>query len=430
MIRSLGKLDNPASALAEAKDGAVSFSFEHTQYYLDDEPTLLLHAITWQHLSHQFIAITTDEDDFDDALERAIDDQDARAAARVLDVIDITMPLPLETVTIAKPWGAEIWYTGIEKRGVCTVQHTPLPWLIDAMGASSLGEARAPLLLKILDPLPDAVYGDLYFEMHDKKTEVYVVTNIDKNAWPEGTGAIRFGFDVGDDRAAFEAAYLATAEEYQSVRRQIDKHFDDAREAAGIALAEVVLPAQVEAWKANVPSALDEREQALREKLDGFSVLQPIGVGDVVQVPPFTPHSLQHGVRVVEFQTPHYERYILSFAQKVLTQDHWDTREALARVNWDASFEPDIQMVDESADCLVERVADFEDFEVLRVRLQADAQFELALPTYAIVMTVSGGCEVSAIMLEAEQACLLPASLGNATLYAALPSLVLIARPR
>ena len=35
-------------------------------------------------------------------------------------------------------------------------------------------------------------------------------------------------------------------------------------------------------------------------------------VGDVVTIPPGTPHSLLRGVTVVEFQTPVFERRILA----------------------------------------------------------------------------------------------------------------------
>src|SRR5690625_7657891 len=42
-------------------------------------------------------------------------------------------------------------------------------------------------------PLPVEVVGDLYFELHEEKREVYVVTSIDPQAWPEGIGAIRYG---------------------------------------------------------------------------------------------------------------------------------------------------------------------------------------------------------------------------------------------
>jgi hypothetical protein len=36
------------------------------------------------------------------------------------------------------------------------------------------------ILLKTLNPVADDVIGDLYYEMHEEKWEVYVVTEIDK----------------------------------------------------------------------------------------------------------------------------------------------------------------------------------------------------------------------------------------------------------
>ncbi|MDK1022726.1 MAG: hypothetical protein QGD92_00670 [Gammaproteobacteria bacterium] len=68
----------------------------------------------------------------------------------------VTGPLTLETVVIPKPWGREIWYTGSEARGVSTIQGLPLPWVTSLYKSRLVGEADAdPVLLKILDPLPD-----------------------------------------------------------------------------------------------------------------------------------------------------------------------------------------------------------------------------------------------------------------------------------
>jgi hypothetical protein len=49
------------------------------------------------------------------------------------------------------------------------------------------------ILLKTLNPVSEDVIGDLYYEMHEKKWEVYVVTEIDQTAWPSGTGIIKAG---------------------------------------------------------------------------------------------------------------------------------------------------------------------------------------------------------------------------------------------
>ena len=50
------------------------------------------------------------------------------------------------------------------------------------------GIAAPVILLKVLDPHPEPVRGDLYFEVHEHKREVYVVTAVDRNAWPGRPG--------------------------------------------------------------------------------------------------------------------------------------------------------------------------------------------------------------------------------------------------
>jgi hypothetical protein len=128
-------------------------------------------------------------------------------------------------------------------------------------------------------------------------------------------------------------------------------------------------------------------------------------VGDVVVEPAWLPHSLQHGVRVVEFQTPTYERRILSFAQRVVTQDHWDTAAAVPRIRLDAPPPPDFVAVGEGA----ERIVDFADFRVWRVRIPAAGSFALPrrLP-YALCMTIQGNVELATLQLGPEQAALIP----------------------
>jgi len=92
---------------------------------------------------------------------------------------ELGQPLRLRPLFIPKPWGREIWYTGIEQRGVAAVsdgeRETLLPWLLAIAPARFCHSLQRQLiLLKILDPLPDAVFGDLYFELHREKREVYV----------------------------------------------------------------------------------------------------------------------------------------------------------------------------------------------------------------------------------------------------------------
>ena len=330
-------------------------------------------------------------------------------------------PLALEPLSVPKPWGQEIWYTGIEERGVCHFAddggRTPIPWLQAAVPDATLGSpGTPPVLLKILDPSADPVTGDLYFELHHQKREVYVVTHVDRQAWPDGVGAIRYGFDpdrvaqAGNDEA-FRAQYLSAVRAYERVRRQID-----------------ALPPGAE-----TPAGMAAQERQLRSDMDAYTAMRPLEVGDVVRVPLLLPHSLQHGVRTVEFQTPVYERQILSFAQKVLTQDHWDTAEAVQRMTLLAPPPEPFEPVVDRPGVRVERIVDFEDFEVTRATLAGSASWvPPGSDSYALVMVVSGVLSLPPIALGSEQAALLPAGSGIALSPAdsGTETVVLVASPR
>lgn len=284
-------------------------------------------------------------------------------------------------VSIAKPWGREIWYSAIEVRGESRVvaggREIPLSTYLAEIGLP------APLiLLKVLDPYPEPVRGDLYFEVHREKREVYIVTALDSAAWPEGRGRMRFGMNqevrrrFADDRE-FRAAYLQAVRGYERLRRRID---------AG----------------EQIP---DEDESRGRAAMDAFTGLATVEVGDVVVVPTWTPHALQHGVRVAEFQTPAYERYIISFAQKVVTQDGWDSEHAIRRLCLEPPRPPDFRTVREG----VESIASFDDFGVWRATVEPARPVPLpeAAP-YALCMAVDGSIEVGSLVLGPEQACLVP----------------------
>lgn len=307
-------------------------------------------------------------------------------------------PLPLVVTAIAKPWGRELWYTGVEARGVCRFgddrASAPIPWLQAVLPNDAAGTPGRPLvLLKVLDPSPDEVIGDLYFELHAEKREVYVVTHVDSRAWPDGTGYIRYGFcperiAAAGSEAAFRQAYRNAVAAYEAVRRRIDGVTDPN----------------------TVPSHLREEELRLREAMDAFTYRRPLRVGDVVVVPLNMPHSLQHGVRTIEFQTPVYERKILSFAQRVLTQDHWDTEEAVAVMRLQPPEPAPFERLPAGAGVCCERIVDFEDFEVRRVRIAPGAACRLECDdSYSLVMGVEGRFAVSGVSIGPEQALLLPA---------------------
>jgi hypothetical protein len=406
--------------------------FELTQYWRDQPDTAALVALYGLERVGTAIVITAavvETMTFEEHIwpefqrirpepEHVIPTLEAVLARLGIPCFRLDRAVPLQPVAIPKPWGQEIWYTGIERRGVAgagTAAGTvPLPWLLAIAPSRLLGAGREPILLKILDPLPEPVYGDLYFEMHQQKQEVYVVTAIDANAWPAGEGAIRFGFDTGlragyaDDRA-FLADYLAAVRAYRAERRDIDRQLDARRAAAGIALDAPLQAATLRDWLADLPAATQVRERELRAAMERFTGMRPLQLGDVVKVPCLVPHSLQHGVRTVEFQTPVYERLILSFAQKVLTQADWDTEAAATLLHMDPPPPEPLATTASGAGWVEERIVEFDDFEVVRITLQAGATRLLSNPgSYALLMAVGSGLWLADTPLAGDAAVLLP----------------------
>ncbi|MEZ5435876.1 MAG: hypothetical protein R3E67_04785 [Pseudomonadales bacterium] len=49
-------------------------------------------------------------------------------------------------------------------------------------------------MLKILDPLPEEVFGDLYFELHEKNAKCILSLMWIGQRGPDSVGAIRYGF--------------------------------------------------------------------------------------------------------------------------------------------------------------------------------------------------------------------------------------------
>lgn len=196
---------------------------------------------------------------------------------------------PLEPVTVRKPWGREVWYSGIEERGESHVRHhgerIPLGRYL-----AMLGRAQPVTLLKTLHP--DA--GNLYVEVHERKHEVYIVDTVDAVRWPEA-GQMLLGANVE-------------------------------RSGLGAAKFRELLLAKARAAEASC-------------RVDGVAALMQavsLEVGDAVAIAPRVPHSLLRGVSVVEFQTPVFERKILAASQRVATQAGWDSAEAVDLIDLEA----------------------------------------------------------------------------------------------
>jgi hypothetical protein len=167
-------------------------------------------------------------------------------------------------------------------------------------------------------------------------------------------------------------------------------------------------------------------ELEARSAYEAFTDVRALQPSDVVVVPTWTPHSLQHGVRVVEFQSPTYERYIIAFAQKVLTQNHWDSEYAIANMSLDTPAEPVFEPLGER----FERIARFDQFNVCRGIATNDAS---RLPTnlpYALIVALDEPLLVRGLVLEAEQAAFVSHSaLPSTTLRSKTQSRYLAAAP-
>ncbi|MEP5567303.1 MAG: hypothetical protein ABJN62_05665 [Halioglobus sp.] len=377
-------------------DGAVLLvDFTLPQWWLENEPPVSLVAIYAKEAGRALYAVTDQAMSIDEFADYACFGD--WASSRELAVFAPGRATGLQLTRIPKPWGQEIWFTGVEARGVCCFSDgrfaSPIPWVQAAAPDAGQGVPGAPLvLLKILDPAPQEVVGDLYFELHEEKREVYVVTHVDATAWPEGRGGIRFGFDAerlesSASHDAFRAEYLQAVRSYEQVRRQIDG-LPDGKSA---------------------PQPLLDEERSKRELMNDFTHTRSLEVGDVVVVPLLMPHSLQHGVRTIEFQTPVYERQILSFGQKVLTQDHWDTAAAVQQMRLTPPPEAPFEILSSKDDVIVERIVDFPDFEVRRVTIAAGAAMSHSVRgSYQLLMLIEGELELDGLLLSAESAAFLP----------------------
>jgi hypothetical protein len=403
-------------------DRMLLVDFSLNAYWLENSPQILLTAIYLQCGAKTIISVTDADLNLPEETSLSVVGRYKLWAEKIgFAQYNCGGVSGLSPLCIPKPWGQEIWYSGVETRGVCSFSsgggETPIPWLQAVVPDSALGSSgEALVLLKILDPSPEPVIGDLYFELHEEKQEVYVVTHIDEAAWPDGTGYIRMGFDASKvaafegDEEKFRNAYLQAVEAYEVVRREIDELGPD-NDASQALLAE---------------------ELRLRNAMDGFSHLQSLSLGDVVKVPLLTPHSLQHGVRTVEFQTPVYERKILSFAQKVLTQDHWDTREAVRQMRLEQVERIPFDVLSQRKGVLVERIVDFNDFEVHRVSLHPDTFFSVeSLMHYGLIIVVEGSLSVDGMVFGSEQALILPRDWGGKLIPAqpTSPLVFLLAMP-
>ena len=276
-------------------------------------------------------------------------------------------PVALRPVTVAKPWGQEVWYSGSEARGesgVCT----PEGVVRLAQYLAERGRTRPVILLKALRPTA----GNLYLEVHETKSEVYVVDRID------GVGRMLLG-----------------------PRRSVLARMGEARFRAAVRQA----AAEAESGEADIDTV-----QSFMNPVD----LRP---GDAVTIPLRVPHSLLRGVHVIEFQTPVFERKILAASQPVVTQQGWDVDTAVAAM--DLLAPPSVEAP--AADP-VQVIARAPDFSVTRHLPPPENAF--AAPPWSVGWVVRGAVRCRDRRFPARTAFLAP---GAAELVAEADSEVLLA---
>ena len=336
---------------------------------------------------------------------------DAVAKNRNAVIVYPDLPLCLKVLKIQKPWGYESWYTGVEKRGVALVKDnygkTELPYALNMFKQQMLADySESLILLKTLNPVADDVIGDLYYEMHEEKWEVYVVTEIDKTAWPTGTGIIKAGLNP------------KKIEEYKDTygKEWAEILLDDFREAIG---DYEIIRRQIDDLTGEISEELLIQELELRHKASNFVGNCPVKIGDIVRFPVFQMHSLQHGIRVVEFQTPHYERLIVMFTQKVLTQNHWDTEDALKKMLMEVYERPQLEILQKSSGLLVERFVDFPQFTADRICLKQNNRLKNELDgKYQLLIIISGQATIfpedsRPLILNLEESLFLPVAMRS-----------------
>lgn len=246
-----------------------------------------------------------------------------------------------------------MWYSGVEDRGesgVCTTSGVePLSQYL-----GERGRTKPVILLKTLQ----ATTGNLYLEVHETKSEVYIVDRI------VGSGRMLLGPRPDVLARLGEAAFRAAV-----------------RQAAG----------QAEAGEVAIDAV-----QSFMNPVD----LRP---GDAVTIPLRVPHSLLQGVDAIEFQTPVFERKILAASQTVVTQQGWDIDAAVAAM--DLAVQPSVESSEGDGIRVIARAPDF---AVTRYRLASGGSF--GVPPWSLGWVVRGEMRCRDRGFQARTAFLAPAA--------------------
>ena len=107
------------------------------------------------------------------------------------------------------------------------------------------------------------------------------------------------------------------------------------------------------------------------------------------------------------------------FAQKVLTQNHWDTEDAISKMKTEVYHPPKLECIHKSECLNVERFSDFPQFNFDRIRLEPKNTYEDQLDgRYQLLIIISGRAAVfsqpgNSINLKTEESLFLPLSMGS-----------------
>ncbi len=104
-----------------------------------------------------------------------------------------------------------------------------------------------------------------------------------------------------------------------------------------------------------------------------------------------------------------------------MTQNHWDTSAALKKAVVDLpgcelSSSSTFDILQNHDGCLVESIADFDEFKSLRISLAPNARFTHKIDSYILVIGVTGHAVANGETLAPEDGCFLNASVKEITL--------------
>ena len=349
-----------------------------------------------------------------------------------IEWISLLKGFHLHPVYIPKSWGQEIWYTGIEERGISLVKlgkkDVLFPYILSFCPQCIVnGDEKNIILLKVLDPLPDPNCGDLYFELHEKKKEVYIISEIDRSCYPNGKGKVKLGINQKEyqkhtDKEIFKQSMLKSIINY---KQTLDRIYDIVQNNYYRTTHQNdVSPIEYTKILKILPQTIQNDLAEKYAKVEEFCHFEEIEVGDVLTVNSLVPHSLLHGIKVVEFQTPYYERLIISFNQKVITQDDWDSKKAISLMDCTPqSKNLEFTLIENTENVIVEKIASFSDFVVKRIHLKNKhtSYQEIINGYYFLIICLQGSIKLifsdeTSVILEKDQSFFITAKCKKLTI--------------